>query len=148
MTPTTLQDEIQEAIPKLLDIARELTWNNISDKCKFIVTEIKDSQDNFHEQRKLNKKMNDKKVPMMLTKLMPTLQRLFANLYDINLCIYKATSAMTIIDIRYYAKSSLDEGYPTKVINNPPMLHCKVSMPPWLGDKKEKFDINWEHNSQ
>ena len=145
MTSGILQDEIKEAISKLLGMARDMTWNKISDNYKFVLTEIKDSPHNFHVQRKLNKKENDKKIPMLLTELMPTLQRLYDNLYDINLHIYKATNSMTIIDFRYYPKSSLDQDYREKVLHKSPMLHCKVAMPRWLSDKKEKFDINWEH---
>ncbi len=145
MIPTTLEEKIQEAIPKLLDMARDLTWNNISGNCKFIVTEIKNNQDSFLEQRKLNKKMNDKKVPVTLTELTPKLQRLNDIVYDINLHIYKATKNTTIIDVRYYSKSSHDRDYQEKVLHKLPMLHCKVAMPPWLSDKKEKFDINWKH---
>ncbi len=49
-------------------------------------------------------------------------------------------------DIRYYLKSSLEEHYREQVIHHPPMIHSKVANPPWLSEKKEKFDINWEHN--
>jgi len=45
MTSNTLQKEIEEANPKLLDAARELTWNKISENCMFILSEIKDSQE-------------------------------------------------------------------------------------------------------
>ncbi len=145
MTLNTFQKEIEGAVPKLLEMARELTWNKIPDNCKFILTEIKDSQENFHVQRQLLKKENDKKVPLTLQELMPALQNLYDNLYDINLHIYRATKNVTIIDVRYYPKSSLDQEYRLKVLGNTPMLHCKVAMPPWLSDKKEKFDINWEH---
>ncbi|MCW3464020.1 hypothetical protein [Chitinophaga nivalis] len=141
---TPLEEHIREAIPKLLEMARELTWNNISDNCKFIVTAIKDSQDSFHEQRKLNKKTNDNKVPVTLTELIPTLESLYNFFYEINLHIYKATKSMTIIDFRYYAKSFPDGNYQEK-LHKPPMFHCKVAIPPWLSEKKEKFDINWEH---
>ena len=147
MTSSTLRKEIEEAVPKLLEMARELSWNKISDNCKFILTEIKDSQENFHVQRVLTKKENDKKVPVTLQELLLKLQDLYDNLYDINLNIYKSTKSMTIIDIRYYPKSSLDKDYEQKVLHNPPMLHWKVSFPPWMSDKKEKFDINWEHYS-
>src|SRR6218665_1075452 len=82
---------------------------------------------------------------MSLTELMPTLKKLYNNFYDINLHIYKSTRSITIIDFRYYLKSSLDQDFRLKVLDNPPMLHCKVAYPPWLSDKKEKFDINWEH---
>ncbi len=145
MTLETLENEIKEAIPSLLEIARNLTKNKISDNCKFILTEIKDNDENFHKQRKLNNIVNDKKVPVSLTELMPELKKLYHNFYDINLHIYKATRNITIIDFRYYPKSSLDEDFRVKVLDNPPMLHCKILHPPWLSDRKEKFDINWEH---
>lgn len=146
MTSSTLQKEIEEAVPKLLDIARELTRNKISGNCKFILTKIKDSQENFHVQQLLRKRENDKKVPVLLQALMPTLQSLYDNLYDINLHIYRVTKEVTIIDIRYYPRSALDQAYRQKVLHNPPMLHCKVTTPPWLYGQKEKFDINWEHS--
>jgi len=148
MTKDTLQKEIEEAVPKLLDMARELSWNKFSDKCKFILSEIKDSEENFHVQRVLRKKENDKKVPVTFSEIMPTLQNLYDNLYDINLHIYRAATHLTIVDTRYYPKSSLDPDYRPKVIHNPPMLHCKIAQPPWLTDKKEKFDINWEHKQR
>ena len=146
MTLTTLQDEIQEAIPKLFSMARELTWNKISDNYKFILTEIKDSDKNFHVQRRLIKKENDRKLPLTIQELLPTLRRLYSNIYDINLHIYKAKKTLTIIDVRCYPKSSLDTDYRKKVFNDPPMLHLKVTIPPWMTEKQEKFNINWEHN--
>jgi hypothetical protein len=145
MRLATFEDEIREAIPRLFGLARNLTWNNISENYKFILTEIKESSENFHEQRKINKQTNDKKVPISLTELMPALNELYHDFYDINLHIYRATESMTIIDFRYYPKSSLDQDYREKVFDKPPMLHCKVAIPPWLSDKKKKFDINWEH---
>ena len=145
MTLETLENEIEQAIQRLFDMARSLTRNKISNNYKFILTEIKDSSENFHEQRKINKQVNDKKVPVSLADLMPTLQILYADFYDINLHIYKATRDITIVDFRYYPKSSLDHDYRTKILTKPPMLHCKVIHPPWLSDKKDKFDINWEH---
>jgi hypothetical protein len=145
MTSNTRQKEIEEAVHKLLKMARELTWNEISDNYKFILTEIKDSQENFHVQRQLRKQENDKKVALTLNELMPSVQRLYDKLHDINLHIHRAHKHLTVIDIRYYPKSSLNIDYREKVINNDPMLHCKVAMPPWLTDKTKKFDINWEH---
>jgi hypothetical protein len=146
MDSSTLQKEIEEAVPALLNMARGLTWKKVYDNCKYILTEIKDSQDNFHIQQQLRKKENDKKVPVTLQEIMPILQDLYHNLYDINLHIYRVTKGTSIIDIRYFPKSSLDEEYRQKILSNPPMLHCKISMPPWLSDKTKKFDINWEHH--
>jgi hypothetical protein len=145
MIPNTFQKEIEEAVRTLFDKARELTYNRISDHCKFILTEIKVSQENFHIQRQLRKKENDEKIPVTLIELMPKLQILYENFYDINLYIYRTTMNMTVIDFRYFPKSSLDPEYRQKVLHNPPMLHCKVAQPSWLSDKKGKFDINWEH---
>jgi hypothetical protein len=145
MTKVTLHKEIEETIPKLLDLERELSWNKISENCKFILTEIKDSQENFRVQRVLRKKENDKKVPATFPEIMPLLQNVHDNLYDINLHIYRADKRLTTVDIRYYLKSSLDSEYRQKVLHKPPMLHCKVTQPPWSTGKNGKFDINWEH---
>lgn len=145
MTKDTFQKEIKEAVPKLLDLARELAWNKISDNCKFIMTEIKGSERNFHVQRVLRKKENDKKVPVTFLEIMPSLQNLYDNLYDINLHIYRADKYLTVVDFRYYPKSSLNQDYRQSVLDKPPMLHFKIATPPWLMDKKQKFDINWEH---
>lgn len=145
MTPATLEDEIKEAIPGLFAMAKSLTRNNLSENYKVILTEIKDTDENLYEKTKKRKKENDKKLPVTLSALMPTLLVLYNNLYDINLHIYKATKKCTIIDIRYYPKSSLTPEYRQTVLQKPPMLHCKVLHPMWLSDKKEKFDINWEH---
>ena len=148
MTALTLQDNIKQAVSRLLEMAREMTHNEISNNYKFILTGIKSSRHNAHVERKLNKIENDKKSPVRLEEMMPTLQSLYENLYDINLHIYRATKELTVIDIRYYPKSSLDEDYRQKVQNNPPMLHCKIAIPFWLSDKKGKFDINWEHHER
>jgi hypothetical protein len=147
MTPATLQNEIEEAVLKLLALAKELTWNNISLNCKFILSEIHDTEDNFFRQWQITKKENKNKEPLPIRELMPILQQLYDNLYDINLHIYKATKKETIVDIRYFPKSSLGEDYRKKVKAKPPMLHSKVAVPPWRNDNKEKFDINWQHKT-
>jgi hypothetical protein len=147
MTAETLKSELDAAVVALLFMVKEQTFNELSDNCRFILTEIKDAETNFDEQRRLRKLENDKKVPVPLDELIPTLQTLFNNLYDINLHVYLSSKDLTIIDIRYYAKSSLDEEFRQKVLTVPPMLHCKIANPPLHSDKSEKFDINWEHFS-
>jgi hypothetical protein len=139
------QKEIEEAIPKLLDLARQLSWNTISNRCQFILSEIKDSEQNFDVKRVTRIKENAKKIPVSLSEMMPTLQNLYVDMYDINLHIHRADSRLTVVDIRYYLKSSLDPECREKIGHTLPMLHCKVATPPWLSEKKEKFDINWEH---
>ena len=76
---------------------------------------------------------------------MKELMLLYDDLYDVNLYIYKALKDKTIIDIRYFLKSSLDKDYLEKVKDKKPMLHCKIVQPPYIHYKsKEKFDVNWD----
>jgi hypothetical protein len=145
MTREIFHNEIAAMIPALLDMARLLTSRKIAAECLYILSEIKESELNFHQQRVLRKKLNDKKVPVSLPQLLPVLYEKYGNLYDINLYIYRAYKHHTVIDIRYYPKSSLDIAQQKIVVHNPPMLHCKVAQPPWLIEEKAKFDINWEH---
>jgi len=130
----------------LLEMARNLTWNEISGDCKYILTEIIDSDKNFIEQRKIRKRLNDLKIPKELNQIVSVLKDIFEDIYDLNLYVYKAKAEQTIIEIQYYPKSSLDKDYFEKVKDNSPMHHCKISTPPYLNDNKIKFDINWEHS--
>jgi len=50
----------------------------------------------------------------------------------------------TIIDIRYFLKSKLEIDYQPNVKEQEPMLHCKICVPPYLNNKEEKYDVNWE----
>jgi len=146
MTSASLSDDINQMVPRLLNMARGLTWNTISDNCEFILSEIQDTPIDADEHRKSSKRQNEVKHPVPLHALLPTLRLLYSNLHDINLVIYQAKRERTIIDIRYYPRTSLSEAYRQQVAANPPMLHCKVAIPPWLASatKQEKFDINWE----
>ncbi|WP_462250339.1 hypothetical protein [Ferruginibacter sp.] len=146
MIPTSFQTELETAVPQLLDLARGLTCNNISNNCKFIFSEIKNSDKKNFEIQRLVLKENEKKTPVLLEELMPTLQKNYNNFYDINLQIHKSSKKITIIDVRCFFKNSLDNNYKQTIINNPPMLHFKVPIPNWLTNKQERFDINWEHH--
>lgn len=146
ITRDNLQQKIEDALPMLFKMARSLTWNQISEDCVFILSEIRDSDRNFYEQWLAIKRENDRKVPVSFSRIMPSLWALHDNLYDINLHIYRADKDRTIIDIRYYPKSALGKDYRQTVQCQPPMLHCKVVTPPWLTDKGEQFDINWQHH--
>ncbi len=49
------------------------------------------------------------------------------------------------MEIEILEKSELDVEYRKTVLNDSPMLHCKVAIPPYSNfDKKDKFDINWQ----
>lgn len=140
-----MQNEIESMVQRLLGLAADRAWNKINHNCKFILTPIINSEDNFKAQRQLLTKQNDKKIPVTLEEILPLLRNIYNDLYDINLYIYRAGKRSTIIDIRYYSKSLFEEDHRKKISADPPMLHCSVSLPPWLKNDKEKFDINWEH---
>jgi hypothetical protein len=147
MTPTDLVAAVGGAVPQLLKLARELTWNEISDNCLFIISEITDEPTDAHQRRRLTKRLNDAKQPLPLDALAPALHQLHGNLHDINLYIYRATTKVTVVDVRYYPRSSLSANYQAQVAYQPPMFHVKVATPPWvaLEQPQPKFDINWEH---
>ena len=105
---------------------------------------------NIFERAKIQKKVNEKKSPKQLSEIVADLTKIYDNLYDINLYIYKSLPNKTIIEIRYFLKTShTAEFYPT-IQNNEPMLHCKVAIPPYVAkepnstEKQELFDVNWE----
>jgi hypothetical protein len=146
MSPTDLVTAISGAVPQLLKMGRTLTWNDISNHCLFILSEITNEPTDAHQRRRIMKRLNDAKQPLPLADLAPALHQLHGNLHDINLYIYSATSEVTIVDVRYYPRSSLAPAYRTQVAELPPMLHMKVATPPWLAlaEPLPRFDINWE----
>ena len=151
MKKAELKNKIQEATSSLIDMATDICWNKISRNCEYIMSEIDESiGKNFFERAKIRKRINDKKAPKTLSGVVMELTNIYENLYDINLYIYKSLTNKTIIEIRYFLKTShTEEFYPT-IINNEPMLHCKVAIPPYIKQKpnsteqQEPFDVNWE----
>ncbi|WCO00267.1 hypothetical protein [Psychroserpens ponticola] len=151
MKKTELENKIQDATSSLIDMATDICWNKISRNCEFIMSEIDESiGKNFFERAKLRKKTNEKKSPKSLNEIVADLTKIFENLYDLNLHIYKSLPNKTIIEIRYFLKTSHTvEFYPT-IVNNEPMLHCKVARPFYITElpnsnkTERKFDVNWE----
>jgi replication-associated recombination protein RarA len=145
MTKETLKQDIKIATSKLLKMTEESCWNRISDNCVYIVSEIKASNGkNFFEQRVERKRKNDKKRPKTLEQIIVDLESRYKNLYDVNLYIYHAKKDKTIVEIQYLPKSSLETDYYEKVKDNKPMLHSKIGIPPYRGEKTERYDVNWE----
>ena len=144
MTKETLEKQLQEAVSQLLQMARDLSWNKIPDACRYIISEIDSSKDNLLTKIKRRKALNDRKNPESLAAFMPQLLTLYPDVYDFNLYIYQTLKDLAIIEIGYFSRSSLDPEYRKKVQRHPPMLHAKLSMPPYYSDKI-KFNINWEH---
>ncbi|TBV25477.1 hypothetical protein DMZ43_11035 [Meridianimaribacter sp. CL38] len=151
MKKVELENKIQEATSSLIDIATDICWNKISRNCLYIMSEIDESiGKNFFEHAKIRKRINDKKAPKTLNRIVAELSTIYENLYDINLHIYKSLRNKTIIEIRYFLKTShIEEFYPT-IKDNEPMLHCKVSRPFYVTESpnsnkpERKFDVNWE----
>ncbi|UOE47644.1 hypothetical protein MTO98_24850 [Mucilaginibacter sp. SMC90] len=149
ITKATLYDHLAGATVSLLEIARKLSWNKITDNCLYITSEIENSTQGFCDLHKLRKQNNDQKMLRSLADVMPQLLSLYDNLHDINLYIYRAERNVTIIEIAYYLKTSLDAMYRETIITDPPMLHCKVPIPNYRAlkeDRDKKFDINWQLN--
>ena len=143
MTKETLKSEIQAAIPQLFQMVEETCTNTLSENLVYLVSEIKNSQSNFSESQQAIIDENNRKTPISFDKALEKLTHLHENLYDINVYIHKAEKERTIVDIRFYAKSSLRELSTNSALDEPPMLHCKISRP--LYSQKTKFDLNWVH---
>lgn len=144
MKKENLYKDISDVVQNLLKMARDSSFNSISDNCKFIISEIKHSNKNIFEQDKIRKIDNDKKIPKSLNDIIVELEKLYENLYDVNLYVYKANKYLTIIEIQYFPRSSLDLEYQKIAATQETMLHCKVAVPSYAYDNKQKFDINWQ----
>ncbi|MDC1161874.1 hypothetical protein OAT18_00370 [Tenacibaculum sp.] len=140
ITKKNLEQNLKEATSTLLEMARKSCWNKIHENTSYIISEIKESSPNRIER----KKENEKKELKTLKKVTSELKLVYENLYDINLYIYKSEKEKTIIEIQYYPKSLLDSKFYKTVKRNTPMLHMKVGIPPYVNNKTEKFDVNWE----
>lgn len=149
MTPdiVNLHQNLIEMTRRLVTLARDLSFNSISDNCLYIITEIETNEANFYDCCKSRIRENSAKTPKPLSAILPELETLYPNLYDINLYVFKAEKTNTIIEIQYYPRSSLSLEYQQITLSKEPMLHCKVSNPPYYFDTKKKFDIHWEFNT-
>lgn len=140
-----IEVEIENQTIKLLDLVNIKCWNDISKNLMFILSNISEVQgENFFIQRINRNNLNKKKIPKSFNEIIISLKEIYNLIYDINLYVYKSEKHRTIIEIRYFLKSELSADYLKTIVNNPPMLHCKIAIPPYLNNKKSKFDVNWE----
>ncbi len=148
ITKDILELRLAEGTASLLNMARDMVWNKLSDNCLYIISNIGDCTLDFAEINALRKQKNDKKTPHPLKNLMQQLLELYPDFYDINLFIYKCSRSLTIIEIAYFPKSALEPVYRVTVENDSLMFHCKVPIPFYSAvGKKRKFDINWQNNT-
>jgi hypothetical protein len=144
VTKNNLELNLKEATSSLLEMAKTSCWNKISENTSYIISEIINDERNFFDKRIERKKANEKKKPKSLEQITTELKDIYENLYDINLYVYKSKKEITIIEIQYYPKSSLEADFYETVKSNEPMLHCKIGLPNYRKNDNEKFDINWE----
>lgn len=144
MSKNDLEEQLNEATRKLLQLARKSSWNRISNKTVYILTQIDpEPKLNVAESRKIRKKINDKKKTHTLKSATQELLSFYDDLYDINLYLYRSKRNRTIVEIQYFLKSFHAYKFQQSVRDNSPMLHCKIALPPYRRENK-KFDINWE----
>lgn len=155
-TLESLPDRINDAVQDLLKMARDLSFNRISDNLFFIISKPEAEYEpsaNFYEKNKLRKKLNDAKPAMTFDAAVDWLRQHFDSIYEINLIVYRAEKKKTTIEICIREKNGVDRETPSYL----PMLISKVGIPPYADNSiswngynshpvRKKFDINWELN--
>ncbi|MVO08107.1 hypothetical protein GOQ30_02880 [Flavobacterium sp. TP390] len=151
MNKENLENKITDATSRLITMASDFCWNTLSKNCYYILSEIDETIGKIlFEKNKIRKKVNEVKTPKHLEEITQDLALLYTNLYDINFYIYKATKDKTIIEIKYFLKTSHTKDFYETIKNNDSMWHCKVAIPPYLSSigkpikEKKKFDVNWQ----
>lgn len=144
MNKENIYNDLKDATKSLIGRVKDLCFNNISDNCLYIISEIKNIESNSFERTKIRIKENSVKTPKSLANILPELEALYSNFYDVNLYVYKAYKNKTIIEIQYYPLSSLSNDYRLETQSKETMLHGKVVLPPYYTETKKKFDIHWE----
>ena len=138
-----IKKQIEKATSDLLKMAKDICWNEISNNCFYILTEINPENDLKFSNRKLYKKINDKKELKKIDEIIEDLKIFYFDIYDINLFVYKSTKNKTIIDLRYFLKVNSGHNI-DKIKETEPMIHSRITLPFYRKNEKEKFDVNWE----
>lgn len=147
MKKESLYNEISEAVKSLLNLARESSYNNISENCLFIISEVNHNYNKSFERNILRKAENKRKKPETLTSVIDELEFLYPNIYDVHLYIFKAKKNSTIVEIEYSLSSSSISENNKDIQPQEPRIYCKVPIPIYSYYKKDKFDINWQLNT-
>lgn len=144
MLKENIFSDITRATMSLLAMARDVAFNTISENCLYIISEILDSDMDLSTIEKIRIRNNCLKTPKDLKVLIPELEELYPNLYDVNLYVYKAKRTYTVVEIQYYPRSTHSPDYQKLTELQETMLHCKVPLPNYHADHSDKFDINWQ----
>lgn len=145
MTTETLSVTLTHTTASLLKMAREMTWNTISDDVRYVIRITNDvsEEGNVLEQNRMRKRILDAAPELSIEQAATFLLEQYPNLYCIDLYIFMAFRNRTIVEIQLLEKSRLGEAYRLTVSDKPPEWHAKVLIPPYRGEAHEKFDINW-----
>lgn len=143
MTKKEFQEELERCTSLLLNMGRTLSWNKISNNCRFVVSAI--SIEDSATPRIALIQAAKPEAPVSLAVAADSLYAIYNDLYDINLYIYKASGKETLIDIKYLLRSAINMDCLSSATNEQPMFGCKVILPPWYKEGR-KFNINWIHN--
>ena len=148
ITKENLNLQIKEATNTLLEMAKEHSWNKISNEVRYVINTVKTEiteVENLFDRNRMRKKILEGKERVNLDSAIKQLKSDFDNIYLIELYVFKAKKNETIVEIEILEKSQLEDEYRKTVADKSPMLHCKVAIPPYKGLKgKGKFDINWQ----
>ncbi|WP_052595239.1 hypothetical protein [Aureispira sp. CCB-QB1] len=139
---------LKQMVEDLLNIAEEMCWNKISKNTTFAITldnekEWKPWKEKIKAKRKLLKEITE--IPF--NNAVAFLKKKKLDIYLIELYILKALKNKTIIEIRIRYKNQLDKTYINNISTELPLKHCKIAIPPYIKNKSQKFDINWEFGS-
>ena len=150
ITKENLKLQIKEMANQLLEMAKEHSWNTISNNIKFVIkkikTDISEDEKLFETNRKRKRLLNSKER-LTLESAIKQLNSEFEKIYLIELFVFKASKKETIVEIAILEKSQLDIEIRNRkeILESSPMLHSKVAIPPYIEfEKKDKFDINWQ----
>ncbi|CAM1371821.1 hypothetical protein [Tenacibaculum xiamenense] len=140
----SLKTKIEELTQALFELVEETCWNKLSKNMFYFISEIIPFDE---EQKNIDTKPTPLKSVTLksLDEIADDLFVLYPNLYDVNFYVYQSFYDKTIIQIKYFPKSSITKNTFRNLETTPPMFHCKISLPVYAKERNKKFDINWEH---
>jgi hypothetical protein len=144
LTTETLPEILTQTTAALLKMAREMTWNTISDQVCYVIRKTNPGENgNLIDNNRMRKRLLDAAPVLTPDQAVEVLRKQYPNLYLIELYVFKALQNRTIVEIALLEKDQLETNYRLSVAGNPPEWHCKVAIPPYRTDAGEKFDIHW-----
>lgn len=144
MTTETLSATLAQATANLLKMARETTWNTISEEVRYVIRKTDLAENgNLIDSNRMRKQILDAAPVLTFEQALETLREQYPHLYLIHLYIFRALRNRTIVEIELMEKNQLEGDYRLTVEEKVPEWHCKVAIPPYQSAAKEKFDINW-----